>query len=314
MATDQSAKSGQSGRSGGKSNPQQAPTWTLAIHGGAGPLAPRDYSVEQAFLAECLRQGGRDLAAGASALDVVAEMVRLLEECGHHIAGKGSAPNRDGEFELDAAIMDGSTRRAGAVGALIGFRSPILAARAVMERSPYVLLVGQGARAFAQAQGLEPIADPLIYYVPVITQPLDSGALAHGTVGAVARDIAGRLAAATSTGGLIGKMPGRVGDTPLIGAGTWADERVAISCTGQGEFFMRAAVGADISARIRYGGQSLAEAAQGALDDMAYQGGDGGLIAVDRFGEVACPFTSQAMKRGICRADGSFRVAVFERD
>lgn len=303
------------GSPGGKSEQQRAPSsWTLAIHGGAGPLAARDYSVESEFLAECLRQGGRALAAGASALDVVANMVQLLEECGHHIAGRGAAPNRDGEFELDAAIMDGSTRRAGAVGALIGFRSPIQAARAVMERSPHVLLVGAGARQFAREQGLELIADAHGYYVPVVTQPLDSSALAHGTVGAVARDMEGRLAAATSTGGVIGKMPGRVGDVPLIGAGTWADERVAISCTGQGEYFMRAAVAADISARIRYGGQSLGQAAQGALDDMAHQGGDGGLIAVDRFGEVTCPFTSQAMKRGICRADGSFRVAIFERD
>jgi beta-aspartyl-peptidase (threonine type) len=186
-----------------------------------------------------------------------------------------------------------------------------MAARAVMEETPHVLLVGAGAKAFAHGMGLEEIEDPAAYYTPAVRRPVEPGELAHGTVGAVARDIAGRLAAATSTGGLLNKMPGRVGDTPLIGAGTWADERVAVSCTGQGEYFMRAAVAADISARVRYGGQTLASACAGALADMETQGGDGGLIAVDAMGNVSTPYVSEGMKRGIATHTGRFEVKTF---
>jgi L-asparaginase / beta-aspartyl-peptidase len=285
--------------------------WSLALHGGAGPTRGRTYESEEAHMAEVLKRGADMLDAGATALDVVTAMVAELEDCGHHVAGKGASPNLDGIYELDAAIMDGAQRRAGGVAALVGFRSPVAVARAVMETTPHVLLVGNGAAAFAKQAKCEAVGDPAAYYKPAITRAVVPGELAHGTVGAVARDIAGRLAAATSTGGLLGKMPGRVGDAPLIGAGTWADERVAVSCTGQGEYFIRAAVAADISARVRYGGQTLASACAGALADMETQGGDGGLIAVDAMGNVTTPYVSEGMKRGIATQAGRFEVATF---
>lgn len=285
--------------------------WSLVLHGGAGPTRGRTYEAEEAHMAEVLKRGADMLDDGATALDVVTAMVAALEESGFHVAGKGASPNRNGDYELDAAIMDGTQRRAGGVGALIGFRSPIAVARALMETSPHVLLVGAGAADFAAQSGCETIDDPAAYYTPAITRPVEPGELAHGTVGAVARDIAGRLAAATSTGGLLNKTPGRVGDTPIIGSGTWADERVAISCTGQGEYFMRAAVAADVSARVRYGKQTLASACSGALADMASLGGDGGLIAVDAMGNVATPYNSEGMKRGIATQAGRFEVTTF---
>lgn len=283
--------------------------WSLLLHGGAGPLHKADYSAEEAHMAETLQRGAGALARGAGALDVVEAAVEALESCGYHTAGRGASPNRDGKWELDAAIMDGPSRNAGAVAALRGFKSPVRAARTVLEKTPHVLLVGKGAGQFLRPYGLERVWNPRDYYRPAVRRKVAEGELAHGTVGAVALDSQGRLAAATSTGGLLGKLPGRVGDTPILGAGTWADERVAVSCTGQGEFFMRAAVAADISARVRYGRQGLASAAQAALEDVALLGGDGGLIAVDVLGNVSAPFLSDGMKRGIATSTGRFEVA-----
>lgn len=283
----------------------------LVLHGGAGPLRGADTSPEKANLRQTVEFGRAMLAGGASALDAVVACVKRLEASGLYIAGKGASPNAAGDFELDAAVMDGAWRRAGAVAALRGFESPVDVARAVMERTPHVLMVGLGAERFAEAQGFSRILEPAAYYTPAAKYtPSSSGELAHGTVGAVARDDKGRLAAATSTGGVLGKLPGRVGDCPLLGAGTWADERVAVSCTGQGEYFIRAAVAADISARMRYGAAGLAEAARGALEDMRRQGGDGGIIAVDFTGGFAMPFTSEGMRRGWIDQDGVVRVAV----
>jgi L-asparaginase/beta-aspartyl-peptidase (threonine type) len=285
--------------------------WALALHGGAGPARGRTYEAEEAHMRALLERGADALEEGASALDVVVMMVAELEACGMHVAGRGASPNSAGVFELDAAIMDGAARRAGAVAALSGFLSPIACARAVMEKTPHVLLAGAGAAAFCEAQGLARVEDPAAYYTPAVRRPVLPGELAHGTVGAVACDRSGKLAAATSTGGLLGKTPGRVGDAPLVGAGTWADERVAVSCTGQGEYFIRAAVAADVSARMRYGGQSLAAATAGALADMETQGGDGGLIAVDAGGHVATPYVSEGMKRGVATQAGRFEVKTF---
>jgi L-asparaginase / beta-aspartyl-peptidase len=278
------------------------PTWTLALHGGAGPTRDRAYDKEEAHMAALLDEGAAMLASGADALDVVSAMVQSLEASGLHIAGKGAAANAAGVWELDAAIMDGAARKAGAVASLVGYESPIAVARAVMEKTPHVLLGGAGAAAFAAKHGFATVeAD---YYTPAASRLVQPGELAHGTVGAVARDRDGKLAAATSTGGLLGKTVGRIGDTPLIGAGTWADKRVAVSCTGQGEYFIRTNVAADVSARMAYAQQSVHAAAAGALADMAALGGDGGLIAVDADGAVAMPFVSEGMKRAVATSVG----------
>ncbi|MEZ5946186.1 MAG: isoaspartyl peptidase/L-asparaginase [Hyphomonas sp.] len=284
--------------------------WAIALHGGAGPIFGRDYSREEAHMTGLLKEAGRRLAAGVAALDVVEAMVADLEDSGLHLAGKGAAPNSEGRFELDAAIMDGRTRNAGAVAALSGFLSPIAAARAVMERTPHVLIAGEGARMLARNCGLDEVVDPAAYYKPIEERCL-LPARTMGTVGAVALDTYGDLAAATSTGGVLSKTPGRVGDTPLIGAGTWADERCAVSCTGLGEYFIRAAAAADVSARIRYGGSTLEEAVQGALDDVKHLGGEGGMIAVGADGTLIANFNSGGLKRGLMDSEGRFDVGTF---
>jgi L-asparaginase/beta-aspartyl-peptidase (threonine type) len=284
--------------------------WALALHGGAGAIAALLYQREEAHMGALLDQGAAMLARGQSALDVVTAMAEALEACGLHLAGKGSSPNANGVVELDASLMDGATRRAGAVASLRGFVSPVRVARGVMEKTPHVLLAGEGAVHFAQANGFEPVEDPLSYYTPAqsgLTEPAKLG----GTIGAVARDISGRLAAATSTGGIQGKMPGRVGDTPIIGAGCWADERAAVSCTGHGEYFMRVNAAADVSARIAYAGASLADAANGVIEDVRQLGGTGGLIAVDAHGNLATPFASQGMKRAWATSNGIREVKSF---
>lgn len=276
-------------------------TWALALHGGAGAIAERVYQREEAHMAEVLEQGAAMLAQGQSALDVVTAMAEALEACGLHLAGKGAVPNSAGTFELDASLMDGATRKAGAVAALVGYVSPVRVARGIMEKTPHILLAGDGAAAFAHKHGFEQVGDPATYYTPAA-----SGLVGQyvGTVGAVARDTNGRLAAATSTAGVRGKMHGRVGDTPIIGAGCWADERAAVSCTGVGEYFMRTNAAADVSARIGYAGQTLTEAAGGVIEQIGKLGGPGGLIAVDADGNVVAPFNTHGMKRGIASSSG----------
>lgn len=285
--------------------------WAIAIHGGAGPAHKEDYSLESQHMRQVLEDSRSRLKNGASALDVVQAAVRDLEDSGHHIAGRGAAPNTDGKWELDAAIMDGDTRFAGAVGALRGFKSPVDCARCILDNSPHILLVGKGASKFLKKRGLERVQNPQRYYKPVVGSPLETGALQHGTVGAVALDSEGRLASATSTGGLLNKVPGRIGDTPLIGAGTWADERVAVSCAGQGEYFMRCVAAADVSARVRYKMSDLTNAAACVLEDISLLGGQGGLIAIDRLGRVTMPFNTIMMKRGFATWRGEIDVKVF---
>ena len=228
--------------------PEQNKNWALALHGGAGAVAGRDYAETEAHLAELAALCRERLVAGTPALDVVEFAVAELESCGLYVAGRGSAPNTAGHVELDASIMNGATREAGAVAALQDFANPVCVARGVMEKTPHVMLAGAGAVEFAREHDFEEVEDPASYYtLPVGVTSDDVSDIAHGTVGAVAMDTSGGLAAATSTGGTFGKLHGRIGDTPLIGPGTWADEQIAVSCTGIGEHIIRAGGAAAIS-------------------------------------------------------------------
>lgn len=283
----------------------------LVLHGGAGVKRSRDYSREIEHMRGLVEAARDRLHGGAAALDVVVEVVSELEASGLYVAGRGASPNTEGRYELDASLMDGAGSRAGAVAALVGVRSPIAAARAVMERTEHVMLAGEGAREFARAQGLAQIGDPQSWFTHAASEPQDAGGLSHGTVGCVVRDLQGRLAAATSTGGVFGKLPGRVGDTPLIGSGTWADKDVAVSCTGLGEYFIRVAAAAQVAFRVRLAGESLEQAGRTVLEELGRLGGDGGLIAVDRHGRIATPFNSQGMKRAALHPDGRIESEAF---
>lgn len=281
-------------------------TVAIALHGGAGAIEGHDYADVIAHMRELVHIGRDQLHAGAAAIDVATTIVAALEASGLYIAGRGASANLAGEFELDASLMNGATGKAGAVAALQGFASPIAVARAVMDSTPHVLLAGTGASRFAAERELEVVDDARTWFTPACT--FESHHLpdqAHGTVGCVVLDRAGRLAAATSTGGVFGKLPGRVGDTPLIGAGTWADSEVAVSCTGQGEFFIRAAAAAQVAHRMRFGGESLDSAVNGVLAEISALGGTGGLIALDRHGHVNMSCRSTGMKRAALLPDGS---------
>ncbi|EMH4162015.1 beta-aspartyl-peptidase [Pluralibacter gergoviae] len=292
----------------------------IAIHGGAGAISraaltpEREQEYVQALHA-IIDAGQRLLAAGASALDAVTEAVRLLEECPLFNAGTGAVFTADETHELDACVMDGYSLQAGAVAGVRHLRNPILAARAVLEHSPHVLLIGEGAERFARTRGLEEVDNRYFSTPERLEQLRDAQAqgdirLDHhaaplderskmGTVGAVALDKAGNLAAATSTGGMTNKLPGRVGDSPLPGAGCYANNAsVAVSCTGTGEVFMRTLAAYDISALMEYGGLSLNDACERVvMEKLPALGGSGGLIAIDREGNVALPFNSEGMYR-----------------
>ena len=287
----------------------------LILHGGAGARRERNYDREVAHMREVVAAMKARLDAGASAMDVVVEATVMLEDSGLYVAGRGASPNLAGAYELDASLMDGTTREAGAVAALQGFRNPVRVARAVMQQTPHVLLAGEGAALFAAEQGMDAIGDEPAWFTHA-GQSDDNhppkGRLSHGTVGCCVLDSQGRLAAATSTAGVFGKMPGRVGDTPIPGAGSWADGRVAVSSTGTGEYFLRAVAAAQVGWRVQ-AGQALTEAAQAVIDDIDGMGGDGGLIALDRDGNIAQPYNSQGMKRAWLSADGEIGVEVFGR-
>lgn len=301
-------------------------TWTLMIHGGCGAMRPANLSSEteersRAGLHAALDAGENVLAAGGSALDAVEAAARVLEDDSCFNAGRGSVLTADGHVELDAAIMDGSDRRAGAVAGLRTTRSPVRAARAAMEHSPHVLLTYNQADAFAQGQGLEQV--PNDYFItPERKAQLDKVMAAggkfdadikYGTIGAVAVDSRGHVAAATSTGGLTAKRWGRIGDSPLIGAGTYADDRAcAVSATGFGEAFIRAVAGHQLAMRMLLSGESLQAALDAVLADVGALGGTGGLIAVAPSGEAAWGFTTPGMYRAVARADGERQVAVYD--
>ena len=284
----------------------------IAIHGGAGVLrADKPGAAERRALARALDAGYEALGA-ANALAAVAAAVVAMEDDPHFNAGRGSCYNAQGEIEMDASIMDGATLRAGAVAAVRLIRNPVLAARAVMDRTHHVLLVGASAERFARKHGVK--LEPASYFgterrLRALRRKQERY---HGTVGAVALDRDGNLAAATSTGGYTAKMAGRIGDSPLIGAGNYADNRAcAVSGTGLGEAFIRTALAHDVAARMRYGGATLAAATRAALAAIAELGADGGLIAVDRRGNVAMPFNSQGMYRAAIDRAGRKRLAIF---
>lgn len=285
--------------------------WALALHGGAGPVAGRDYSATEKHLGELAAACRERFEGGQSSLDVVEFAVNEMETSGLYVAGRGSAPNSAGYVELDASIMSGPTRAAGAVAALQDVVSPVAVARAVMEKTPHVLLAGAGALAFAKSSGSELVEDPASWYrlpVGVLREELAGGA--HGTVGAVALDLTGALAAATSTGGTFGKLEGRVGDTPLVGAGTWADDDVAISCTGVGERIIRAGGAVSIAMRCR-AGMRLEDAVDELLDEVARLGGDAGVIAVTSRGEIVMRYNSDGMKRASVSASTDVESVTF---
>ncbi len=300
----------------------------LALHGGAGSLPRAETSGEleeryRAGLGAALSAGYAVLESGGTSLDAVTRTVMLLEDDPSFNAGHGAVFTFDGHNELDASIMDGSTLRAGAVCGLRHIRNPIALARAVMEKSDYVLLSGGGAEEFALNQGFEFVPGSYFHTAARWKQlerirggdtGLSALTISHvGTVGAVALDSYGRLAAATSTGGMTGKRYGRIGDSPLIGAGTYADDRTcAVSATGHGEVFIRAAVAHDISARMRYGRRNLATAVREVvLDELPPLQGDGGVIAIDRRGEISMEFNSEGMFRASRKAGGEPEIHIY---
>jgi len=287
--------------------------FAFALHGGAGAVAGQNYASVEEHLLGLTQECQALLANGGGALDVVEIAVTELERSGMYVAGRGSAPNTAGYVELDASIMHGPSRRAGAVAALPGFESPIQIARGVMEKTPHVLLAGAGARAFARSNGFAEVADPDSYYViPVgVTEDDISNSSAHGTVGAVALDSSGALAAATSTGGTFGKLEGRIGDTPLIGPGTWADDDIAISCTGTGEHIIRAGGAVSIACAFK-SGVKLDKAINDMLDEVQRLGGDAGIIAVTQDMQIATLYNSDGMKRASVSTKQALQVATFK--
>ncbi len=307
-----------------------APRPVLVIHGGAGvitrDLTPERRRLVEADLHAALDAGYAVLKEGGSSLDAVSRAVVVLEDSPWFNAGKGAVFNHDGRNELDAAIMDGTTRRAGNVAGVHRIKNPVLLARAVMERSPHVMLVGDGAEAFAQSVGV-PLVDPSYFRTEERWQQLQQAlqaeaakqeaslpsAFRHGTVGAVALDAQGRLAAATSTGGMTNKRWGRIGDAPVIGAGTYADARCAVSATGWGEFYIRTAAAHSICARVAWKKESVAAAAKAVvMDDVPSLCGDGGVIALDAHGNFAMPFNTEGMFRGWIDRDGKSHVAMLK--
>ena len=316
-----------------------APKTALVIHGGAGfvpkdSISPEELRAYHAALNRALDAGNAVLGRGGSALDAVTAAVVVLEDAPQFNAGKGAVFNAKGGHELDAAIMEGHTRRAGSVAGVTTVKNPIKLARTVMEHSPHVMMAGAGAEAFADSR-------PEIERVPnhwfdtdKRRQQLekaqreeaakgkreahhvqDDAPAYFGTVGAVALDVHGHVAAATSTGGMTNKKWGRVGDAPIIGAGTWADARCGVSGTGWGEFYIRNAVAHDICARVAYRGDSLQAAAEEVVNRIVpAAGGDGGAIAMDSEGNIAMPFNSGSMFRGWIRTDGSRGTAIHEAE
>jgi len=308
---DQAPAPGTAAPADGGETPRVA--WALAIHGGAGTI-PKTLPEEQQrayfpALESALTLGRDALERGDASLEVIEQVVRLLEDSPLFNAGKGAVFTHDGRHELDAAIMDGATLRAGAVAALTTVRHPISLARLVSERTEHVFLVGAGAESFADDAGVERVANEW-FDTPHRREAGEKANGKFGTVGAVALDRRGRLAAATSSGGLTNKRWGRIGDVPILGAGTWADDRVAVSCTGKGEEFIRHAVASQVAQRMRFAGQSLTEATRATIfDELPAEAG--GLIAVGADGSIAMTFSTSGMYRAAADSGGRFEVGIW---
>jgi len=302
----------------------QRPGYVLVIHGGAGNITPERFTPDKQILYEqeltkALAAGENVLANGGLALDAVVAAIQVMEECPLFNSGKGAVFNAEGKNELDASIMDGKTLKAGAVAGVMIIKSPVEAARRVMDSSAHVMMAGRGAEEFARVQGLE-LVDPSYFYTEESWQEyLKVKARIEkdgrkGTVGAVALDQQGNLAAATSTGGMVYKKYGRIGDSPVIGAGTYANnESCAISCTGHGEFFIRNSVAFDVSARMLYLGETIDQAANYLINEkLKAQSAAGGLIALDKDGNLSMPFNTPGMFRGYVKAGGKAEVLMFK--
>jgi len=305
--------------------------YAIVIHGGAGKINPDDFTAEKEKacrekLTEALETGGNILKSGGTSLDAVEATIKILEDSPLFNAGKGAVFNADGQNELDAAIMDGKTMKAGAVASVKTIKNPISAARKVMENSPHVLLVKEGAEEFAKGQGLE-IVDPSYFFTQERWDALQKAKQREleqkpdetkkgGTVGAVALDKSGNLTAGTSTGGMTNKKYGRVGDSPIIGAGTYANNGTCgISATGHGEYFITNVVAYDISARMQYLGESLDSAANYVVNSkLKSQNASGGLVAMDKNGNISMPFNSDGMFRGLLKADEKPQVYIFKEE
>jgi len=292
--------------------------WAIVIHGGAGTMDSMSKEQEQRYLnglEQALNTGMKVLKEGGSALDAVEMTIKVMEDDSLFNAGKGAVFTHDGTNELDASIMDGSNLAAGAVAAVTDIKNPISAARAVMTRSPHVLLSGSGASVFAREQGLE-MVNPDYFYTRQRWENLQEllKADVHGTVGCCALDKNGSLAAGTSTGGMTNKRYNRIGDTPIIGAGTYANNATcAVSATGHGEYFIRYTVAHDISALMEYKNLTLSEAAELVINDkLVKAGGSGGIIGVDRNGNITMTFNSDGMFRAYAKSDGSNGIYIFK--
>lgn len=308
-------------------------TGLLVIHGGAGvvraDMTPADEKAVRAVLELALRKGHEQLAAGKPALEAVTAAITVLEDDPHFNAGKGAVFTHDGKNELDSSLMDGATLKAGAVAGVHTVRNPILLARAVMEKSEHVMMVGEGAEIFAKEQGVT-LVDPSYFRTEKRWQQLqkalkeEASGQAHtdletakhfGTVGAVALDSQGHLAAGTSTGGMTNKRYGRVGDSPIIGAGTYANATCAVSGTGWGEFYIRASAAHDICSRMAYLKETPQQAGEVVINQVIPRlGGDGGAIVLGADGAIGMPFNTEGMYRGWIGADGVPHVALYSND
>jgi beta-aspartyl-peptidase (threonine type) len=303
---------------------QAAKDFVLVAHGGAGDytkMTPAAIEARRAGMVKAIQAGYAVLVRGGASIDAVEATIKVMEDSGLYDAGRGAYYTKDGVPEMDAAIMDGKSLQAGSVASVKHIANPIHLARLVMQKTPHVLLVADGAEEFAKSQGIQ-LVSPYYFYTDrewkrfLDAEKDKAPSSGHGTVGVVALDMAGNLAAGTSTGGTVLKMPGRVGDSPIIGAGTYANnESCAVSATGTGEYFMRNVVASDICARVRYLHVTLDEAANDVvMKELVEQHGDGGVIALDPKGNIATPFNTTGMLNGVVHAEGKIKLSGWSKN